>query len=86
MAERTLYVQPAGALHGAKLTAPDLRGGAALVIAALQAQGSTRVMGAEHISRGYEDIAALLAPLGARITRSWGEPCGRGCRNAGTVL
>ena len=32
----------------------------------------TRVMGAEHISRGYEDIAALLAPLGARITRSWG--------------
>ena len=47
---------------------------------------STRVMGAEHISRGYEDIAALLAPLGARITRSWGEPCGRGCRNAGTVL
>lgn len=83
---RTLHVHGMDLLNGADVEAPDLRGGAALVIAALQAQGSTRVMGAEHISRGYEDIAALLAPLGARITRSWGEPCGRGCRNAGTVL
>mgnify|MGYP002575237449 FL=1 len=83
---RTLHVHGMDLLNGADVEAPDLRGGAALVIAALQAQGSTRVMGAEHISRGYEDIAALLAPLGAHITRSWGEPCGRGCRNAGTVL
>ena len=83
---RTLHVHGMDLLNGADVEAPDLRGGAALVIAALQAPGSTRVMGAEHISRGYEDIAALLAPLGARITRSWGEPCGRGCRNAGTVL
>ena len=69
---RTLHVHGMDLLNGADVEAPDLRGGAALVIAALQAQGSTRVMGAEHISRGYEDIAALLAPLGARITRSWG--------------
>ena len=71
---RTLHVHGMDLLNGADVEAPDLRGGAALVIAALQAQGSTRVMGAEHISRGYEDIAALLAPLGAHITRSWGEP------------
>ena len=69
---RTLHVHGMDLLYGADVDAHDLRGGAALVIAALQAQGSTRVMGAEHISRGYEDIAALLAPLGARITRSWG--------------
>ena len=36
VAERTLYVQPGGTLRGAKLTAPDLRGGAALALAALQ--------------------------------------------------
>ena len=45
VAERTLYVQPGGALHGARLTAPDLRGGAALALAALAARGSSRLGG-----------------------------------------
>lgn len=67
VAERTLYVQPAGALHGAKLTAPDLRGGAALVIAALAARGSSRLSGTEFIRRGYADLDRLLAGLGAQI-------------------
>ena len=66
-AERTLYVQPAGALHGAKLTAPDLRGGAALVLAALAARGSSRLGGVELIRRGYADLDRLLAGLGAQI-------------------
>ena len=76
VAERTLYVQPAGALHGAKLTAPDLRGGAALVIAALAARGSSRLSGTEFIRRGYAELDRLLAGLGAQI---WQEiPARRG--------
>ena len=43
-------------LNGADVEAPDLRGGAALVIAALQAQGSTRVMGAEPVSYTHLDV------------------------------
>ena len=76
VAERTLYVQPAGALHGAKLTAPDLRGGAALVIAALAARGSSRLSGVELVRRGYAELDRLLAGLGAQI---WQEiPARRG--------
>ena len=67
VAERTLYVQPAGVLHGVKLTAPDLRGGAALVIAALAARGSSRLGGVELVRRGYADLDRLLAGLGAQI-------------------
>ena len=70
MAERTLYVQPAGALRGAKLTAPDLRGGAALVIAALQAEGCSAVHQCRHIQRGYADLAGDLAGLGARVRQN----------------
>lgn len=76
VAERTLYVQPAGALHGAKLTAPDLRGGAALVVAALAARGSSRLDGVELVWRGYAELDRLLAGLGAQI---WQEiPARRG--------
>lgn len=76
VAERTLYVQPAGALHGAKLTAPDLRGGAALVVAALAARGSSRLDGVELVRRGYAELDRLLVGLGAQI---WQEiPARRG--------
>ena len=76
VAERTLYVQPARALHGAKLTAPDLRGGAALVVAALAARGSSRLDGVELVRRGYAELDRLLAGLGAQI---WQEiPARRG--------
>ncbi len=76
VAERTLYVQPGGALHGTKLTAPDLRGGAALVLAALAARGSSRLGGVEFVRRGYADLDRLLAGLGAQI---WQEiPARRG--------
>ncbi len=67
VAERTLYVQPGGTLRGAKLTAPDLRGGAALVLAALAARGSSRLGGMEFVRRGYADLDRLLAGLGAQI-------------------
>ena len=54
-------------LTGAPVMSHDLRGGAALVVAGLCAQGRTQVDGVEYIRRGYEDLAGILADLGARI-------------------
>ena len=54
-------------LHGARVHSTDLRGGAALVVAALSAQGTSRVGGLEHIRRGYEDLEQHLSALGADI-------------------
>lgn len=54
-------------LHGAVVHAHDLRGGAALVIAGLVAEGTTIVRDASYIERGYEDICRDLAILGAKI-------------------
>lgn len=56
-------------LHGATVRSTDLRGGAALCVAALAADGTTTVSGVEHIDRGYEDIARDLQALNARILR-----------------
>ena len=54
-------------LHGATVRAKELRGGASLVLAGLQAEGETAVTGVEHIQRGYEDLTGELAQLGADI-------------------
>lgn len=54
-------------LHGSDLSAKDLRGGAALVTAALAAEGVSLVDGAEHIERGYSDLVAKLNMLGASV-------------------
>ena len=54
-------------LYGADVIAPDLRGGAALVLAALMAEGQTIVAGAHHVARGYENFAQNLSSLGANI-------------------
>ncbi len=56
-------------LKGAKVTASDLRAGAALVIAGLMAEGKTEIYGIEHIERGYENITEKLVALGAKIWR-----------------
>lgn len=56
-------------LEGAKVTARDLRGGAALAVAGLGARGETRITDCYHIQRGYEDICRDLAALGADIRR-----------------
>lgn len=53
-------------LHGADVTALDLRSGAGLVIAAAMAEGTTRITGEEYIHRGYEDIVENLNKLGVR--------------------
>ena len=65
----TARITGAGALRGARVRAMDLRGGAALTIAALAAEGESRVFGLEHIDRGYEALAPALARLGGRIRR-----------------
>ena len=54
---------------GASITAPDLRAGAALVIAGLAAQGYTVVDEIQYIERGYEDFHLKLQGLGAQIER-----------------
>ena len=51
----------------------DLRGGAALAVAALQAQGITQIHDIHHIQRGYEDLAGDLRSLGAEITAAEGS-------------
>ncbi len=56
-------------IQGAKITAEDLRGGAALVIAGLSAIGDTEISGLEHIDRGYERIEDVFSGLGASIQR-----------------
>ena len=56
-------------LHGAEVTANDLRAGAALVIAGLSAQGTTYVKNIHYVERGYEDIIGKLTGLGADIKR-----------------
>ena len=56
-------------LHGARLRAADLRGGAALVVAALGAEGVSRIEGLSHIDRGYHGLEDTLSGLGARIRR-----------------
>ena len=56
-------------LSGAPVRAPDLRAGAALVLAGMVAEGETVVADAHHIDRGYEDLAATLRSLGADVSR-----------------
>ena len=56
-------------LHGATVVAPDIRAGAALVVAGLAAPGITEIHDVFHIDRGYDDIVGRLAGLGASISR-----------------
>ena len=64
---RTLELEGGCPLHGADVTARDLRGGAALVVAALGAAGRTRIEGCEYIARGYASLGEMLSALRARI-------------------
>ena len=57
------------ALHGAQVRATDLRGGAALAVAAVGAEGETCITGLRHIDRGYQSLCEDLSGLGARIVR-----------------
>ncbi|MDF2927469.1 MAG: UDP-N-acetylglucosamine 1-carboxyvinyltransferase [Paenibacillaceae bacterium] len=67
---RTAVVSGVPRLTGAKVCATDLRAGAALILAALAADGETEVSGLHHIDRGYVDIEGRLHALGADIRRT----------------
>jgi UDP-N-acetylglucosamine 1-carboxyvinyltransferase len=56
-------------LSGAPVQAPDLRGGAALVLAGLNAEGESRISNIEHIDRGYQNLVDKLKSIGANIER-----------------
>lgn len=66
---RSAIVRGVFELHGAHVTATDLRAGAALVLAGLMAEGRTVVGEISHIERGYADLAGNLSGLGAKIKR-----------------
>jgi UDP-N-acetylglucosamine 1-carboxyvinyltransferase len=69
-------VKGVGRLSGAEVCAPDLRAGAALVLAGLAAAGETQLADIHHVDRGYERLEEKLSTLGADITRTGtnGEP------------
>ncbi len=66
---RVAVVEGVPALQGAAVACTDLRGGAALVIAALAACGETAISELKHIDRGYADLTACLQAVGAEIRR-----------------
>ncbi len=66
---KVAVVEGVGRLYGANVIATDLRGGAALVIAALAAEGETNLSNVKLIDRGYEEIEKQLSSVGAKIKR-----------------
>jgi len=77
----TALVKGGTPLSGAPVEAPDIRAGAALVVAGLAAQGETEIIGLEYIDRGYERLEEMLSALGAHVQRASGispvmEPLG----------
>ncbi|MCI8622461.1 MAG: UDP-N-acetylglucosamine 1-carboxyvinyltransferase [Provencibacterium sp.] len=66
---RVAVVEGAARLHGARVECTDLRGGAALVIAALAAEGETVIDEIRHLERGYEALERNLCALGADIKK-----------------
>ena len=81
MESNTALIKGVSSLSGAPVEAPDIRAGAALVVAGLAAQGETEIIGLEYIDRGYERLEELLSALGGQVQRSTGitpfsEPTG----------
>lgn len=67
--DRVAMIDGVEKLYGTDVEALDLRGGAALVVAGLMAEGTTTVTGVQYIDRGYEKIVEKLQSLGADIKR-----------------
>ncbi|SHK38549.1 UDP-N-acetylglucosamine 1-carboxyvinyltransferase [Paramaledivibacter caminithermalis] len=66
---RVAVIKGVKKLTGAKVEAKDLRGGAALVLAGLAAEGTTIIENIKHIERGYDNLDIMLEKLGADIKR-----------------
>ena len=69
VSDRTAVITGCKRLHSAQASCTDLRGGAAVVIAALAAEGRSEIFNIHHIDRGYEKFENQLAALGADIRR-----------------
>jgi UDP-N-acetylglucosamine 1-carboxyvinyltransferase len=67
--EHTAFIQGVENLSGATIMSSDLRAGAALVIAALMAEGTSEVLRIYHIDRGYDSFEKKLTDIGANIKR-----------------
>ena len=70
---RKALIKGVESLKGAELFSSDLRGGAALVLAALEAEGTSIVRNISHIERGYENLEGNLTALGAPLKKIRGE-------------
>lgn len=70
---KTLIIKGVKKLHSAEVQSTDLRGAAALVIAALSAKGTTRISNLEYLARGYENLDMKLRGMGAEIIREEGD-------------
>ena len=66
----TAIISGVDKLTGAEVTAPDLRAGAALVIAGLVAEGVTMIDDIKYIERGYEDFDSKMRLLGAEMVKA----------------
>ncbi|MDL2233007.1 UDP-N-acetylglucosamine 1-carboxyvinyltransferase [Ruminococcaceae bacterium OttesenSCG-928-L11] len=67
---RVAVVEGVARLHGAPVVCTDLRGGAALVTAALAAEGQSEIGHISHVERGYQDLEQTLSALGAKIVKA----------------
>ena len=77
----TALIKGGTTLSGAPVEAPDIRAGAALVVAGLAAAGETEIIGLEYVDRGYERLEEMLSALGGQVQRASGvlpvdEPLG----------
>ena len=66
---KVAVIQGVPVLRGAEVSAGDLRGGAALVMAGLRAEGETIIDNIRHIERGYDKLDMYLRSIGADIER-----------------
>ena len=69
VSDRTAVIRGVKKLSGAHVYSPDLRGGAALVIAALGAEGRSVIDNIHYIERGYESLDKMLTKLGGNIRK-----------------
>ena len=81
MESNTALIKGVECLTGAPVEAPDIRAGAALVVAGLAAAGETEIIGLEYIDRGHQRLEEMLSALGGQVQRSSGitplsEPAG----------
>lgn len=68
---KTAIIQGVPKLYGTEVETKDLRGGAALVLAGLMAEGTSKISGVNFLERGYENLIEKLTIIGAKIYKEW---------------